>query len=195
MKSCARRIAPAAAAIATLLPAVPSSAQGPNEAPPSDLVDEQPDDRIIVTGTLIRGAREDAPAPVEVITAEELARQGSPTIMDLARQLPVSAGVIGDAHQFDPRSQFNQGSASVNLRGLGPQRTLVLLNGDRLVASGAGNLPLVDVNPIPSAAIERIEILKDGGAATYGSDAIGRGQLHHANRAGGLPRQRRLSLH
>ena len=83
------------------------------------------DSAIIVTGTLIQGSAEDAPAPVEVIDGAELAAQGSPSVMDLARRLPASSGVIGDSSQFDPRSQFNQGSASVNLRGLGPQRTLV----------------------------------------------------------------------
>ena len=135
-------------------------------------VDESADDTIVVTGTLIRGAAEDAPAPVDVIGAEELARQGNPGIIELARRLPTSAGVLGETSQFDPRSQYNQGSASVNLRGLGPQRTLVLLNGKRMVPSGAGNLPLVDVNLFPVNALERLEILKDGGAATYGSDAI-----------------------
>jgi iron complex outermembrane receptor protein len=127
---------------------------------------------IVVTGTLIKGSREDAPAPVEVIDAEELAAQGSPTMLELTKRLAVSAGVIGDATQFDTRSQFSEGTASVNLRGLGPQRTLALLNGKRLVASGQGNLPLVDVNLLPTAAIGRIEVLKDGAAATYGSDAI-----------------------
>ncbi|AKH42097.1 iron complex outermembrane receptor protein [Altererythrobacter atlanticus] len=129
-------------------------------------------DPIVVTGTLIRGGPQDAIAPVDVIGAEDLARQGSPSILDITRRLAVSAGVIGDSSQFDPRSQFNQGSASVNLRGFGPQRTLVLLNGRRMVASGAGNIPLVDVNLMPSSAIGRVEILKDGAAATYGSDAI-----------------------
>lgn len=127
---------------------------------------------IVVTGTLIAGSREDAPAPVEVIAAEELAAQGSPSMLELTKRLPASAGVMGDASQFDTRSQFNEGTASINLRGLGPQRTLVLLNGKRVVASGSGNLPLVDVNLIPTAAIGRVEILKDAAAATYGSDAI-----------------------
>src|SRR5690606_12339813 len=127
---------------------------------------------IVVTGSLIVGSREDAPAPVEVIDAEELAAQGSPTMLELTKRLAVSAGVIGDATQFDTRSQFSEGTASVNLRGLGPPRTLVLLTGRRVVASGQGNLPLVDVNLFPSAAIGRIEVLKDGAAATYGSDAI-----------------------
>jgi hypothetical protein len=72
---------------------------------------------IVVTGTLIKGSREDAPAPVDVIDAEELAAQGSPTMLELTKRLAVSAGVIGDASQFDTRSQFNEGTASVNLRG------------------------------------------------------------------------------
>jgi len=127
---------------------------------------------IVVTGSLIAGSREDAPAPVEVIQAEELGAQGNPSLLELTKRLPASAGVLGDASQFDIRSQFNEGVASVNLRGLGPQRTLVLLNGRRLVATGSGNLPLVDVNLIPAGALARIEILKDGAAATYGSDAI-----------------------
>ena len=148
-------------AVAIALGAAPAAAQ-----------DRPGDGEIVVTGTLIAGSAEDAPAPVEVIDSAELAHQGAPSAMDLARRLPASSGVIGDSSQFDPRSQFNQGSASVNLRGLGPQRTLVLLNGKRLVASGAGNVPLVDVNMIPMAALERIEVLKDGAAATYGSDAI-----------------------
>lgn len=129
-------------------------------------------DRIVVTGTLIRGSAEDAPAPVEVISAADLLQAGSPTLTDLMRRLPGSAGTIGDSSQFDTRSQFNQGVASANLRGLGPQRTLVLLNGNRMAATGGGNMPLVDLNLMPTGALDRIEILKDGGAATYGSDAI-----------------------
>ncbi|MXO66187.1 TonB-dependent receptor plug domain-containing protein [Altericroceibacterium endophyticum] len=127
---------------------------------------------IVVTGSLLDSAAESRIAPLTVLTEEDLAQRGSPTIMDLSKQLPASAGVLGDASQFDGRSQFNQGSASINLRGLGPQRTLVLLNGQRIVATGAGNLPLVDVNMIPAQALARVEVLKDGAAATYGSDAI-----------------------
>ncbi|MFN9375739.1 MAG: TonB-dependent receptor plug domain-containing protein, partial [Novosphingobium sp.] len=127
---------------------------------------------IVVTGSLIRGSREDAPAPIDVIGADELSKQGSPSAIDLLKNLPNSAGIIGDANQFDARAQGNEGVASVNLRGLGPQRTLVLLNGKRIVQSGGSGIPIVDVNLIPSGAIGRIEVLKDGAAATYGSDAI-----------------------
>lgn len=127
---------------------------------------------IVVTGSLIRGSREEAPAPIDVIGAEELSRQGSPSVIDLLKNLPNSSGIIGDANQFDARAQGNEGVASVNLRGLGPQRTLVLLNGKRIVQSGGSGIPIVDVNLIPSGAIGRIEVLKDGAAASYGSDAI-----------------------
>ncbi len=79
--------------------------------------------------------------------------------------------MLGDSNQFDSRSQGAEGIATVNLRGLGPQRTLVLLNNKRLVAAGNG-IPSIDINMIPQAAIGRIEVLKDGAAATYGSDAV-----------------------
>ncbi|MFC3101806.1 TonB-dependent receptor domain-containing protein [Altererythrobacter lauratis] len=153
----------AAASLFALTWAIPAMAQ----------TGEANSDTIIVTGTLIAGSAEDAAAPVTIITADDLLRAGSPSPVDLARRLPVSAGVIGDSSQFDTRSQFAQGVSSVNLRGLGPQRTLVLLNGKRLAATGGGNVPLVDLNLIPLHAVAKIEILKDGGAATHGSDAMG----------------------
>jgi iron complex outermembrane receptor protein len=79
---------------------------------------------VVVTGSLIRGSSEEAPAPLEVIGSEELARQGNPSVIDLLKNLPTSNGVIGDANQFDARAQGNEGVALVNLRGLGPQRPL-----------------------------------------------------------------------
>ncbi len=145
-------------------------ALGQDIAPPAAV---QPDSAtIVVTGSLIGGPAEDAPAPVDVLDAEELARQGSPSVLDLTRRLPVSSGVLADSSQFDGRSQFAEGGASINLRGLGPQRTLVLLNGRRVAASGSASQPFVDLNLLPMDAVLRIEILKDGAAATYGSDAI-----------------------
>ena len=161
--------AASSAILALAIIAQPAFAQtGPATDPAAE---DAPVKDIVVTGSLIRGSSENAPAPVDVIGAEELARQGSPSVIDLIKNLPTSNGVIGDANQFDARAQGNEGIASVNLRGLGPQRTLVLLNGKRIVTSGGG-VGIVDVNLIPSAAIGRIEVLKDGAAATYGSDAI-----------------------
>jgi iron complex outermembrane receptor protein len=130
---------------------------------------------VVVTGSHIRGTPEDAALPVDVIGRDELERQGAPSTVDLIKSLPVSNGVLGDTNQFDPRANGAEGSGSINLRGLGSERTLVLLNGRRMatnpVANGGGGV--VDTNLIPVAAIGRVEILKDGAAATYGSDAIG----------------------
>ena len=134
--------------------------------------DELPADTIVVTGTLLGTQGDRGTLPVDVITARDLERAGAPSLLDLVRSLPASAGVLGDSAPFDGRSQFNQGSASINLRGLGPQRTLVLLNGRRIAQSVSGNVPLVDINLMPIGALDRIEILKDGAAATYGSDAV-----------------------
>lgn len=131
-------------------------------------------EEVVVTGSLIRGTPEDAALPVDVVGAEELERQGSPTILELIKDLPVSNGVLGDTNQFDTRAQGSEGAGSINLRGLGPQRTLVLLNGRRVASSpfGAGGAGAVNTNLMPIAAIDRVEVLKDGAAATYGSDAI-----------------------
>jgi iron complex outermembrane receptor protein len=131
-------------------------------------------EEVVVTGSFIRGTPEDAALPVEVIGAEELQKRGSPSTVELLKALSVSSGVLGDTNQFDSRAQGSEGSGSVNLRGLGSQRTLVLLNGRRMAINpfGAAGAGIVDTNIIPAAAIGRLEVLKDGAAATYGSDAI-----------------------
>ena len=129
---------------------------------------------VTVTGSLIQGTPEDAALPVDVLTTEDLRLQGSPSALDIIKSLPVSSGVLGDTNQFDGRAQGSEGSGTVNLRGLGASRTLVLLDGKRLAPNPfafAGN-GSVDTNILPLAAVGRIEILKDGAAATYGSDAV-----------------------
>jgi iron complex outermembrane recepter protein len=131
-------------------------------------------DEVIVTGSLIKGTATDAALPVSVIGHAELQKKGSPTVLDLIKSLPESSGVLGDTNQFDSRAQGTAGMGSINLRGLGDQRTLVLLNGHRLSINPVENAGSggVDTNLLPVAAIDRVEVLKDGAAATYGSDAI-----------------------
>jgi iron complex outermembrane recepter protein len=150
--------------------ATPPEASAQAQAPQQSASDE-----IVVTGSLIRGASESSALPVDVISAEELAKQGSPSALELIKSLSVSTGVLGDTNQFETRAQGSEGSGSINLRGLGSQRTLVLINGRRMTANpfGQGGTGIVDTNIIPTDAIGRIEVLKDGAAATYGSDAIG----------------------
>lgn len=133
-----------------------------------------PDDAgtIVVTGSLIRNTTKDAALPVDVLTAADLVNRGSPSILDLTKNLPSMGPVLGDSNQFSTAAQGVVGTGSVNLRGLGPQRTLVLLNGRRTTTTPDVGSFGVDTNLLPIAAIGRIEILKDGAAATYGSDAI-----------------------
>ncbi|WP_179187146.1 TonB-dependent receptor domain-containing protein [Sphingomonas sp. TZW2008] len=164
--------ASASAALAWALAIGTAHAQiGGDPQPAQAATDQSSNADIVVTGTLIRGTPENLAVPVDVISSEELSKQGAPTVVDLLKNLTVANGTVGDANQFDTRAQGSEGVASVNLRGLGPQRTLVLLNGKRMVPSGLG-IPIVDVNMFPAGAIGRVEILKDGAAATYGSDAI-----------------------
>ena len=132
-------------------------------------------EEIVVTGSFIRGGVQTNAMPVDVITQEDIQRRGSPSLVDLLKSLPASSGTFGETNQFDSRASASEGTGSVNLRGLGPQRTLVLLNGRRLPInpSGQAGTGIVDTNMMPVAAIGRLEVLKDGAAATYGSDAIG----------------------
>lgn len=131
-------------------------------------------EKVVVTGSFIAGTPEDAALPVDVVTAGELKLEGSPSLTELIRNLGVSAGIDGETNQF--ASNGLEGTANINLRGLGPGRTLVLLNGKRQTFSpysiGEQAQLFVDTNMIPAAAIGRIELLKDGAAALYGSDAI-----------------------
>jgi iron complex outermembrane receptor protein len=123
---------------------------------------------VLVTGSYIAGAAEEAALPIDVLTAEDLAKQGSPSMVDLIKSIPSVQGVVGESNQFTAGQ--TTGSSTINLRGLGSVRTLVLLNGRRLAISPA-NIGY-DANLLPIAAIGRIEVLKDGAAATYGSDAV-----------------------
>ena len=131
-------------------------------------------EEVVVTGSYIKGAPEDAPLPVTVLQRDDLALEGSPTAIDLIKSLSFSQGADGETDQFQAGAGADR--ATVNIRGLGPSRTLVLVNGRRSTwsphAIGAQAQLLVDVNMIPSIALQRVEVLRDGAAATYGSDAI-----------------------
>ena len=136
--------------------------------------DELRQNTVTVTGSFIAGTPEDAALPVDVLTAQDLKLEGNPTITDLIRNLGPSSGADGQTNQF--ASNGLEGTSNINLRGLGAGRTLVLVNGRRQTFSpyGIGEQAqlFVNTNNIPSAAVGRIEVLKDGAAALYGSDAI-----------------------
>ena len=127
-------------------------------------------EEVIVTGSYIKGSPEDAELPIDVISSDDLLKTGSPSIVEMIRNLGVTTANLGETNQFTTGGQSNEGLATVNLRGLGSSRTLVLINGRRHVAD---DIVGVDIAAIPKSAIGRVEILKDGAAAVYGSDAIG----------------------
>lgn len=125
-------------------------------------------ERVEVTGSAIRRADAETALPVTVITRQQLESSGANTVAEVMRNT-----TFASAGNFRPQSGSSaQSFAEINLRGLGSQRTLVLLDGRRLPqAPMLGES--VDMNTVPLAAVERIEILSDGASAIYGSDAIG----------------------
>jgi len=126
---------------------------------------------VVVTGSFIAGTPENGAQPVDVVGSKELAERGSPTMVQFIKTIPSSGAVIGENNRFGNGS----GGATINLRSLNSSvtgsRTLVLFNGRRLPTS-TQVINSVDINLLPSSAIGRVEVLKDGAAATYGSDAI-----------------------
>lgn len=129
----------------------PAGAAAPNEV-----------EAVVVTGSLIQGTAVDAALPVEVYSNKELERRGSPTALDFAKSLTISGPTTGESYYFGGPALT--GSVQYNLRGLGADKTLILLNGRRVNINTAN---------IPSIALARTEILKDGAAVTYGADATG----------------------
>jgi iron complex outermembrane recepter protein len=130
---------------------------------------------IVVTGTSIKGLDAVSALPVTVLKAEDIARTGATSTEDLFRYIS-SASSSGSTVQAQATG-FQTGSIStISLRGLGSGRTLILINGRRSAPYGGGSAGTagnsVDISAIPVGAIERVEILKDGASAIYGSDAI-----------------------
>lgn len=126
----------------------------------------------LATGTRIAGDGE-APgvSPVLVIDRDDIAATGLSSLADVVFQLTISDGSALRA--VTTRSKTSDGSQHASLRGVGSTRTLVLVNGRRWLTSGIAGNSLVDLDSIPLAIVERVEILKDGASALYGSDAIG----------------------
>ncbi len=124
------------------------------------------EDTITVTGTRIQSANLVATSPVTTIDASEIAGRGVIRVEDMVNQLPQAFAAQGSNY-----SNGSTGTAQVNLRGLGAQRNLVLLNGRRLPYGSPRSVP-ADVNQVPSALVERVEVLTGGASAVYGSDAI-----------------------
>jgi iron complex outermembrane receptor protein len=121
---------------------------------------------IVVTGSRIRSANLESSTPVTQVTAADVVTQGVTRIEDLVNQLPQAF-----AAQNVTVANGATGTATLNLRGLGSPRTLVLVDGRRLPYGGVTN-SAADINQIPTQMIERVDILTGGASAVYGSDAV-----------------------
>ena len=126
-------------------------------------------EKIEVTGSHIPRVEGETALPVQIIKREEIERSGAATAAELLNRVSANVNGFNDARSIG--NSNNPGFAGASLRGLGEGSTLVLLNGRRL-ANYAFNAAAVDLNSIPLAAVERVEILKDGASAIYGTDAI-----------------------
>ncbi len=124
--------------------------------------------KVAVTGSSIKGVAAQSASPITIIKGEDLANAGVTTVEEaLTRVSSNQAGFSTDQNV----GASNTDGSTANLRGLGSDKTLVLLNGRRLAANPFGT-STVNLNIIPLAMIDRIEVLRDGASAVYGADAV-----------------------
>ncbi len=128
-------------------------------------------ERVEITGSSIRQISGEAALPITVIKTEDLAKAGVTNAEQALSFITSNQSSINTATSI---SGINGGASNADLRGLGASRTLVLVNGKRMVANSydSGGVTAVDLNTIPYGAVERIEVLNDGASAIYGSDAV-----------------------
>jgi iron complex outermembrane receptor protein len=129
-------------------------------------------ERVEITGSNIKRSEVETAAPVQVLTREDIQRSGKSSVAEFLQTLAVdNSGSVPTTFS----SGFASGASGISLRGLGAASTLVLVNGRRIAPYGLaddGQKVFADLNILPLEAVERVEILKDGGSAIYGSDAI-----------------------
>ena len=134
-------------------------------------------ERVEITGSLIKRTDKETPSVVQIINREAIRSSGYATVEEMLRATSAVDNSFGGSVQDGASSGFVSGIATLSLRGFGAQGTLVLINGRRIAPVAAvdinfGRGALINVNTIPKGAIDRVEILKDGASALYGSDAM-----------------------
>ncbi|NCT66615.1 MAG: TonB-dependent receptor [Rhodanobacteraceae bacterium] len=162
-----------AASLGVLAVVVPGRAFAQNAAT-QDSESTQSLETIQVTGSRIPRAQVEGPAPVTVITAQEIKANGFASVPDVLRSITQNGGET-QSQQSGSAADFSPGAQQVDLRGLGPNHTLVLVNGRRIAdfpMPFKGRSNFTDISNIPLGMIERIEVLTGSASAVYGSDAI-----------------------
>ena len=134
---------------------------------------EESVEEVVVTGSYIKGSPTDGASPVEIIGRDEIDNLNASTIADITANLAVNSGSENNPDSFTQGA--TQGTSNVNLRGLGLSSTLVLVDGKRQTLAGStandGSV-FVNTSGIPVIALDRVEVLKEGAASVYGSDAV-----------------------
>jgi iron complex outermembrane recepter protein len=131
-------------------------------------------ERVEITGSSIKRIDGEAALPVETLKRADIDKLGVTTAAELLQKITSNVGGLTDGASISDQSGAQRGFNGANLRGLGVSSTLVLLNGRRLANFATpGDNAGVDLNNIPSGAIQRVEVLKDGASAIYGTDAMG----------------------
>jgi len=175
---------PAASVLALTVAAVPASASDADTpAPQAQVVQPEPasepagsgqvaGNEIVVTGSRIQASGFNAPTPTTVVTEAQLQQTAQPNIYDSVAQLPALQGSVGTANtrQNGNTSFGNNGLSSLNLRGLGSNRTLTLLDGQRVVSAYITGI--TDVSQFPQLLVKRVDVVTGGASASWGSDAI-----------------------
>jgi iron complex outermembrane receptor protein len=134
---------------------------------------DAPMQKVEITGSAIKRLESETPLPVQIVTREEIEKAGVTTAAELMVRISSNVGGLTDGASINVGGD-QRGFNSANLRGIGTSSTLVLLNGRRMANfASPGDDTGVDLNNIPAAAIERVEVLLDGASALYGTDAIG----------------------
>ncbi len=161
---------------------LPASTQSADPAAPDQLLAPQPaveaEDRaattsndIVVTGTRITSSGFNAPTPTTVIGEDQILKNAQPNIFNAIAQLPSLQGSTGASTGTFSTSSGTQGLSSFSLRGLGPIRTLTLLDGQRVVGANVSGVP--DISMFPQLLVKRVDVVTGGASASYGSDAVG----------------------
>ncbi|GGC84515.1 TonB-dependent receptor plug domain-containing protein [Undibacterium terreum] len=133
--------------------------------------------RVEITGSNIKRTEKEGTVAIQTISAQDIKNSGATTVLDLLKAAVPGLGT-GGFNDTPNQNGFSKGVATADLRNLGSTSTLILLNGRRMTPSAFANpnngqSTLYDLNSIPISALERVEVLKDGASAIYGSDAIG----------------------
>jgi len=151
-----------------------AQAAGDQSVPATGQQAEESEGPIVVLGSRIPRIQAEGPAPVTAITAEDILRNGYQSVPDVLKAITQNGGETQSQQSFSG-ADFTPGAQQVDLRGLGPNHTLVLVNGRRIAdfpLPFGGNSNFTDISNIPVGLIERVEVLSGSASAIYGSDAI-----------------------